>query len=61
MNTPWTTRTRAWLVVDREGLAAEFLFHLHCQGRRVITLLPSRQSADEDSFTDVGEWIRLSG
>lgn len=46
-----------WLVVDREGLAAEFLFQLHCEGRRVITLLPSRQYADEGSFTDVGEWV----
>lgn len=46
-----------WLVVDREGLAAEFLFQLHCEGRRVITLLRSDQYADEGSFTEVGEWV----
>ena len=49
-----------WLVVDREGLSAEFLFQLHSEGRRVITLLRSDQYADEDSFTEVGEWVRLS-
>jgi hypothetical protein len=27
------------LVVDREGMAAEFLFQLHVEGRRVVTLL----------------------
>ena len=46
-----------WIVVDREGLAAEFLFQLHSQGRRVITLLPSRQYTNEGSFTEVGEWV----
>jgi hypothetical protein len=48
------------LVVDREGMAAEFLFQLHSQGRRVVTLLRSNQYEDEGSFTDVGEWLRLS-
>jgi hypothetical protein len=46
-----------WLVVDREGLAAEFLFQLHCEGRRVITLLRSDQYTNEGSFTEVGEWV----
>lgn len=45
------------LVVDREGMAAEFLFQLHTEGRRVVTLLRSNQYKDEGSFTDVGEWL----
>ncbi len=45
------------LVVDREGMAAEFLFQLHTEGRRVVTLLRSNQYEDEGSFTDVGEWV----
>jgi hypothetical protein len=32
-----------YLVVDREGMAAEFLFQLHAEGRRVVTLLRSNQ------------------
>jgi hypothetical protein len=44
-------------VIDREGMAAEFLFQLHCEGRRVVTLLRSNQYKDEGSFTDVGEWL----
>ncbi len=49
-----------YLVVDREGMAAEFLFQLHAEGRRVVTLLRSNQYKDEGSFTEVGEWLRLS-
>jgi hypothetical protein len=45
------------LVVDREGMAAEFLFQLHTEGRRVVTLLKANQYEDEGSFTDVGEWL----
>jgi hypothetical protein len=45
------------LVVDREGMAAEFLYQLHCEGRQVITLLRSNQYEDERSFTEVGEWL----
>lgn len=45
------------LVVDREGMAAEFLSQLHAEGRRVITLLRSNQYEDEHSFTEVGEWL----
>ncbi len=45
------------LVVDREGMAAEFLCQLHAEGRRVITLLRSNQYEDEGSFTEVGEWL----
>jgi len=46
-----------YLVVDREGMAAEFLFQLHTEGRRVVTLLRSNQYKDEGSFTDVREWL----
>ena len=46
-----------YLVVDREGMAAEFLFQLHTEGRRVITLLRSNQCKNEESFTEVGEWL----
>jgi hypothetical protein len=45
------------LVVDREGMAAEFLFQLSASGRRVVTLLKVNQYVDEGSFTDVGEWL----
>jgi hypothetical protein len=46
-----------WLVVDREGWSAEFLFQLHSEGRRLITLLRRDQYADEGSFTEGGEWV----
>jgi hypothetical protein len=45
------------LVVDREGMAAEFLFQLHAEGREVVTLLKVNQYEDEGSFTEVGEWL----
>src|SRR5260221_6147670 len=45
------------LVVDREGMAAEFMFQLQAEGRRVVTLLRSNQYKDEGSFTDVGGWL----
>jgi hypothetical protein len=45
------------LVVDREGMAAEFLFQLHAEGREVVTLLRSNQYEDEGSFMEVGEWL----
>ncbi len=45
------------LVIDREGMAAEFLYQLHAEGRRVVTLLKVKQYEDEGSFTEVGEWV----
>jgi hypothetical protein len=45
------------LVIDREGMAAEFLFQLSASGRRVVTLLKVNQYEDEGSFTEVGEWV----
>lgn len=38
-------------------MAAEFLFHLPTSRRRVVTLLRSKQSKDEGSFPEVGEWL----
>src|SRR6266480_3836362 len=46
-----------YLVVDREGMAVEFLSQLHTEGRRVVTLLKVNQYEDEGSFTEVGEWL----
>ena len=44
------------VVVDWEGVAAEFLAHLQQEGRQVITLLRSDQYESEHSFEQVGEW-----
>src|SRR5262249_505512 len=44
------------VVVDREGMAAEFLAQLQREGRHVVTLLKADQYAGEDSFEQVGEW-----
>ena len=44
------------VVVDREGMAAEFLAQLHQEGRQVVTLLRSDQYEGEGSFAQVGAW-----
>ena len=44
------------VVVDREGMAAEFLAQQQLAGRQVVTLLKADQYESEGSFTDVGEW-----
>ncbi len=44
------------VVVDREGMAAEFLAPLHQEGRQVVTLLRSDQYEGEESFAQVGQW-----
>src|SRR5947207_7003908 len=44
------------VVVDREGMAAEFLAQQKLEGRQVITLLTADQYAGEESFDQVGEW-----
>jgi hypothetical protein len=44
------------VVVDREGMAAEFLVQLQQEGRQVITLLRADQYEAEDSFEQVGAW-----
>lgn len=45
------------VVVDREGMAAEFLAQLTLEGRQVVTLLRADQYAGEQSFHQVGEWL----
>jgi hypothetical protein len=44
------------VVVDREGMAAEFLAQLQQEGRQVVTLLRSDQYDAEGSFAQVGAW-----
>ncbi len=44
------------VVVDREGMAAEFLAQLQQEGRQVITRLRADQYAGEESFEQVGPW-----
>ena len=44
------------VVVDREGMAAEFLAQLKLEGRQVVTLLRSDQYEAEQSFEQGGEW-----
>jgi hypothetical protein len=44
------------IVVDREGMAAEFLAQQKLAGRQVITLLKADQYESERSFDQVGEW-----
>lgn len=44
------------VVVDREGMAAEFLAQLTLEGRQIVTLLRSDQYEDERSFEQVGDW-----
>jgi len=44
------------VVVDREGMAAEFLAQLKLEGRQVVTLLRSDQYEAEGSFQQVGQW-----
>ena len=49
----------ARLIIDREGMAADFLHHLVAQGRTVVTILKSNQHAGLASFTDVGTFVPL--
>ena len=48
------------LIVDREGMATEFLATLHAQGRSVVTILQTNQYRDLSSFSDVGTFVPLS-
>ena len=48
------------MIVDREGMATEFLARLHADGRRVITILQTSQYRDLSSFSDVGTFVPLS-
>jgi hypothetical protein len=44
------------VVVDREGMAAEFLAQQKLEGRQVVTLLKADQYESESSFEQVGAW-----
>ena len=44
------------VVVDREGMAAEFLAQQKLAGRQIVTLLRADQYESERSFEQVGEW-----
>jgi hypothetical protein len=47
------------VVVDREGMAAEFLAALKEAGRTVISVLRTDQYTGLDSFTDIGAFVPL--
>jgi hypothetical protein len=50
----------ARMIVDREGMATEFLASLHAEGRSVVTILQTSQYRDLSSFSDVGTFLPLS-
>jgi len=50
----------ARMIVDREGMATEFLASLYAQGRHVVTILQTSQYRDLSSFSDVGTFVPLS-
>jgi hypothetical protein len=47
------------IVVDREGMAAEFLAQLSREGRTLVTVLRSDQYTGVKSFREVGEFVPL--
>jgi hypothetical protein len=47
------------IVVDREGMAAEFLAALNKAGRTAISVLRTDQYRGLDSFTDIGTFVPL--
>jgi len=47
------------IVVDREGMSAEFLAALTNEGRTVVTILRTDQYAGLESFRQVGEFVPL--
>ena len=47
------------VVVDREGMAAEFLAMLANEGRTVVTVLRTDQYAGLESFREVGEFVQM--
>jgi hypothetical protein len=48
------------IIVDREGMATEFLASLHAEGRTVVTILRTNQYQDLNSFCEVGTFLPLS-
>jgi hypothetical protein len=47
------------IVVDREGMSAEFLAQLSSEGRTIVTVLRTDQYAGLESFREVGEFVPL--
>lgn len=47
------------IVVDREGMSAEFLAQLSREGRTIVTVLRTDQYAGLESFREVGEFVPL--
>ncbi len=47
------------IVVDREGMAAEFLAQLSREGRTIVTVLRTDQYTSVESFQEVGEFVPL--
>jgi hypothetical protein len=47
------------MIVDRVGMATEFLASLRAEGRCVITILQTSQYRDLTSFSDVGTFVPL--
>jgi len=47
------------IIVDREGMATEFLASLQAAGRTVVTILKTNQYKDLTSFSEVGPFIPL--
>jgi len=50
---------QARIIVDREGMAAQFLADLVAAGRTVVTVLRTDQYANLESFTEVGAFVPL--
>ena len=48
------------IIVDREGMATEFLASLYSEGRTVVTILQTNQYQDLTSFSEVGPFLPLS-
>lgn len=53
------SNTLTRLIIDREGMAAEFLAALVAQGRTVVTILHANQYQGLASFTEVGDFVPL--
>ncbi len=47
------------IVVDREGMSAEFLAQLSSEGRTIVTVLRTDQYTGMESFREVGEFVPL--
>lgn len=47
------------MIVDREGMATEFLARLHAEGHSVVTILQTNQYRDLSSFSEVGTFVPL--